>query len=244
MGLNPLPESKLGIASHKIRFLFVLSANNEKSVKAQMKSLQMYLEQRPETLELSVMGKLAYTLCQRRSFLTWKVAVSATTSSELIQKLSNPDLKPESAFAAPKISYVFTGQGAQWFAMGRELMRIYPAYASSIELADQHLRSFGADWSLIGKFNHGSIGILLTGLTIEQRSCPRTQRHLVWTRPSSASQLVQLCKLPLCVCFHRGMSILPLSLATLVVKSAQRLRQASCLSRPACKSPTTAASRR
>lgn len=150
IGMEPPPTSKLGIASHKIRFLFVLSANSEKSVKAQMQNLQMYLEQRPETLELSVMGKLAYTLCQRRSSLPWKVAVSATTSSELIQKLSSPDIRPVSAFRAPKISFVFTGQGAQWYAMGRELMRVYPVFASAVVAADEYLQSLGASWSLIG----------------------------------------------------------------------------------------------
>lgn len=117
-----------------------------------MKSLSVYLEQRPETLELSLMGKLAYTLCQRRSFHTWKVAVSAETGSELIGKLSNPDLRPVSAFNTPKISFVFTGQGAQWYAMGRELMKTYPVFASTIEMANECLKSLGASWSLTGSY--------------------------------------------------------------------------------------------
>ena len=151
MGMEQQPVSKLGIASHKIRFLFLLSANSEKSVKAQMQSLQMYLEQRPETLELSVMGKLAYTLCQRRSSLPWKIAVSAATSSELIQKLSSSDLRPVSAFREPRVSFVFTGQGAQWHAMGRELLRVYPVFVSTLVTADEYLQSLGASWSLIDK---------------------------------------------------------------------------------------------
>jgi acyl transferase domain-containing protein len=143
-------SSDIGISSYKIRYLYVLSANSEKSVKSQMQSLGIYLEQRPETLELSLMGKVAYTLCQRRSFLTWKVAVSAQTSSELVRKLSNPDLRPLSSFYAPKISFVFTGQGAQWHAMGRELMKAYPIFASTIEAADKCLKGLGASWSLLG----------------------------------------------------------------------------------------------
>ncbi|KAI0132887.1 polyketide synthase [Xylariales sp. AK1849] len=179
LGLSPLPVSKLGIASHKIRFLFVLSANGEKSVKAQMQGLQMYLEQRPETLELSVMGKLAYTLCQRRSFLTWKVAVSAATSSELIHKLSNPDLRPASAFHAPRVSFVFTGQGAQWHAMGRELMRIYPVFASTIELADEYLQSLGAGWSLTDELSKDAESTLVDQAYISQPACTAIQIALV-----------------------------------------------------------------
>jgi acyl transferase domain-containing protein len=149
-GLNLVNPSKIGIASYKIRFLYVLSANSEKSLKSQMQSLGIYLEQRPEALELSLMGKLAYTLCQRRSFLTWKVAFSARTSSELVRQLSNPDLRPVSSFYAPRISFVFTGQGAQWHAMGRELMKTYPVFASTIEAADKYLKVLGASWSLTG----------------------------------------------------------------------------------------------
>jgi acyl transferase domain-containing protein len=128
-----------------------LSANSEKSAKSQIKALGIYLEQRPEALELSLMGKIAYTLSQRRSFLPWRVAVSATTSSELIHKLANPDLRPVSSFYAPKIAFVFNGQGAQWHAMGRELIKSYPIFASTIEAADKCLRNFGAVWSLTGE---------------------------------------------------------------------------------------------
>jgi acyl transferase domain-containing protein len=31
---------------------------------------------------------------------------------------------------------VFTGQGAQWHAMGRELVKTYPVFALTIEVAD------------------------------------------------------------------------------------------------------------
>lgn len=151
-GLDVVHTSKLGVASHKIKFLYVLSANSEKSVKSQMQNLGIYLEQRPETLELSLMGKLAYTLCERRSFLTWKVAVTAESSSELVRKLANPDLRPVSAFHAPKILFAFTGQGAQWHAMGRELMKTYPVFALTIEMADGYLKTLGASWSLQGTY--------------------------------------------------------------------------------------------
>lgn len=153
---------KLGVASYKIKFLYVLSGNSEKSVRSQMQNIGIYLEQRPETLELSLMGKLAYTLCERRSFLTWKVAVTAESSAELVRKLSNPDLRSVSAFNAPKVLFAFTGQGAQWHAMGRELMATYPVFASTISMADECLKSLGASWSLQGTFHQKLAAHLLT----------------------------------------------------------------------------------
>ncbi|KAG0652505.1 Reducing polyketide synthase [Hyphodiscus hymeniophilus] len=176
---NGLGVSKLGVASHKIKFLYVLSANSEKSVKSQMESLGVYLEQRPETLELSLMGKLAYTLCERRSFLTWKVAVTAESSSELVRKLSNPDLRPVSAFHAPKVQFVFTGQGAQWHAMGRELIKTYPMFASTIEKADACLRSLGATWSLIDELSRDAESSIVDQAWLSQSACTAIQIALV-----------------------------------------------------------------
>ena len=50
------------------------------------------------------------------------------------------------------LAFVFTGQGAQWYAMGRELIAVYPAFGHSLETTDLCLRELGACWSLLGKF--------------------------------------------------------------------------------------------
>ena len=42
---------------------------------------------------------------------------------------------------------MFTGQGAQWFAQGRELMS-YPVYERSIAEASSYMQSIGSPWSL------------------------------------------------------------------------------------------------
>ncbi|KAF4622818.1 hypothetical protein G7Y89_g14207 [Cudoniella acicularis] len=49
----------------------------------------------------------------------------------------------------PRLGLVFNGQGAQWFAMGRELSASYPVYKQTLEECDQIIRSFGSDWSLV-----------------------------------------------------------------------------------------------
>ena len=46
--------------------------------------------------------------------------------------------------------FVFTGQGAQWYAVGLGLLH-YQVYQFSLKNADQYLRSLGCDWSLLGK---------------------------------------------------------------------------------------------
>ena len=53
-----------------------------------------------------------------------------------------------------RLGFVFNGQGAQWHAMGRELIATYPMFTESLRKADIILKEFGAPWSLEGKFIH------------------------------------------------------------------------------------------
>ncbi|KAF2088078.1 polyketide synthase [Saccharata proteae CBS 121410] len=129
--------------------LFVLSANDEEAAKKIMNGLTIFLEQHPEVFQKSQMQNLAYTLGQRRSHLLWRVAVVASSSSELGFTLNDTQVKPSRASKAPRIGFVFTGQGAQWHAMGRELMDSHPVFASTIQAADNCLRALGSDFSIV-----------------------------------------------------------------------------------------------
>lgn len=94
--------------------------------------------------------RLAYTLCQRRSLLDYKEAVSATTSKDLIEVLSNNTTDPIRSSGKPELGFIFTGQGAQWNAMGRELY-CYTEFAEAMHELNGYLEEFGATWSLLGR---------------------------------------------------------------------------------------------
>lgn len=130
--------------------LYVLTANDRDALKTQANRLASYLRR---SLDVSVdisMSSLAFTLCERRSLLPWRLSVQASSAADLIIQLESGD---EAQFLRssrePRVGFVFTGQGAQWHGMGRELMR-YPVFASSIWRAEKCLRDLGASWSLIG----------------------------------------------------------------------------------------------
>lgn len=135
-----------------MQHLYVFTANDRKSLEDQIKVLEIYLEQRPEVFEGSLMRRLAYTLCERRSSFPWRIAASACTAADLIRNLTSYNQIPRRASKQPKVAFVFTGQGAQWHAMGRELMAAYPVFASTICGAANLLTSLGAEWSLVGKY--------------------------------------------------------------------------------------------
>ena len=108
-----------------------------------------YVQQRSDIGEEEMMDRLAFTLCNRRSLLEWREAISASKTWELSNALASTDVNPTRPSGNTKIGFVFTGQGAQWPAMGRELL-YYTIFEETLQQADRILLGFGAKWSLLG----------------------------------------------------------------------------------------------
>jgi acyl transferase domain-containing protein/NADPH:quinone reductase-like Zn-dependent oxidoreductase len=160
--------------------LFVLSANDKSSAEKTMQTLGIYLEQRPEVFQNDLLSNLAYTLGQRKSFHPWRIALSASSSAELVEILSSGRISPMKQDAdTPRLGWIFTGQGAQWWAMGRELLQTYPVYAAAIKLADSHLTSIGADFSLLEELGKDEDQTLINAAYLSQPSCTAVQLALV-----------------------------------------------------------------
>jgi acyl transferase domain-containing protein len=130
--------------------VFTLSSAAKKSTLSMAKDLEHCISTRKPSQSAIDLKDLAHTLSSRRSALSWRMAVTASSSEELVRELSQPDLKP--LFAAPdlNIGFIFTGQGAQWPRMGRELIEVYPTFKESLVAAESHFKSLGAEWFLIG----------------------------------------------------------------------------------------------
>lgn len=133
------------------RKLFVLTAHDKNALEAQMKNIGIYLEQRPEIFQNDLMSNVAYTLGQRRTLMQWRIAISASSSFDLIQALNSGKLAPSRETEPLRIGFIFTGQGAQWNAMGRELYEQYPVFASTIDACDKYLSLLHAPFSLVGE---------------------------------------------------------------------------------------------
>ncbi|KAF9873041.1 putative polyketide synthase [Colletotrichum karsti] len=130
--------------------VFVLSATDRSSLEASMTQLGIFLEQHAELFQATLAQNLAYTLCQRRSHLPWRAVFVSRSCTELVQVLNKPPVSLQYApRKAPKVAFVFTGQGAQWYAMGRELLQSHQVFASTLKRADEHLLSMGASFSVL-----------------------------------------------------------------------------------------------
>ena len=115
-----------------------------------MTNVASYLADKNDIGDEEIMDRLAFTLGHRRSLLEWREAVSASTVSELSNALSSTDGNYTRPSGKPTLGFAFTGQGAQWFAMGRELL-YYPVFAESLQESDRILAGLGAKWSLLGR---------------------------------------------------------------------------------------------
>jgi acyl transferase domain-containing protein/NADPH:quinone reductase-like Zn-dependent oxidoreductase len=151
--------------------VLILSARDERSCQRMVADMKMYLEKHKsldfEAAEV-LLRDLSYTLAERRTLFPWvaahQVRLEADADADadadagadshpldaVIEAFDSPRFKPSRVPASrPRIGMVFTGQGAQWNAMGRELLAEYPVFRQSIDEAEAHLRDIGATWSLL-----------------------------------------------------------------------------------------------
>ncbi|KAG6152537.1 Type I Iterative PKS [Claviceps purpurea] len=159
--------------------LFVLSGNDEESAKKRSQQLGVYLEQHPGVFEKHLIRNIAYTLCNRRSHLSWRSAMVGSTTADLADSLNGPEAKPTRVSRTPKLAFVFTGQGAQWYAMGQELMESHEVYASTMREADDTLKQLGAEFSLIEELSRPKEETKVNQAYLSQPICTAVQLGLV-----------------------------------------------------------------
>ena len=112
-----------------------------KKYKDHFGSLEIEPSQFAEYLE-----SLSYTLNVRRSELNSRSFCVASNLNDL--QVIDSKLSPVyQAIENPSVGFVFTGQGAQWPEMGRELWGLQNFRNTMIQCEDA-LRSFGCSWSL------------------------------------------------------------------------------------------------
>ena len=127
--------------------LFILTAKSEKSLRKSAENLRRWVFKRDRHED--DLKNLAYTLACRRSVMQWRFSFVASSWAKLTSCLK-PDIVRPSKFAADvKVTFIFTGQGAQWPTMGRELIHENDIFRASMEYSARILRNLGAQWDLI-----------------------------------------------------------------------------------------------
>jgi acyl transferase domain-containing protein/SAM-dependent methyltransferase/acyl carrier protein len=137
----------------------MLSARSEDALRGYAMKLAEWLTER---LNLNgdspVLPDLTYTLGARRNHHPHRLTLVAGSIPELIEELDafaikEDSVKVKTSFtprheSAPRIAFVMSGQGPQWWGMGRELMQCQPAFRRVIEQCDSAIRGI-AGFSLL-----------------------------------------------------------------------------------------------
>ncbi|KAK6221501.1 Type I Iterative PKS [Pestalotiopsis sp. IQ-011] len=95
--------------------------------------------------------EIAYTLAHKRSLFDYRSFVIADSVKQLMVKLGKDT--PPVFRVPPKANgpiFVFTGQGAQWAGMGKELLAL-PEFAKSIARSSAYLSSLGCPFDLVAE---------------------------------------------------------------------------------------------
>ncbi|MGV8873322.1 MAG: type I polyketide synthase [Rhodococcus sp. (in: high G+C Gram-positive bacteria)] len=130
-----------------------ISARSEDAVADAAGQLAEYLRTTPGV----TMADLGYTLGQRRSHLSYRRTIVASSIDEAQSRLAaiadgsagNKHVKAgRSRSGTPKLAFVCTGMGAQWWKMCRGLLDVYPTFTDSIMRSDRALKPY-MGWSLI-----------------------------------------------------------------------------------------------
>jgi acyl transferase domain-containing protein len=133
-----------GSAATLGKSLLLFSANSAGAMTAVAKSHHEYYTQHP-----ALQAAMAYTLAYRRERL--KLGSYCIAGPSGFSELTTP----VPFQSAQRVAFVFTGQGAQWVRMGKELMQEQPIFADSIRSMDAVLRSLKVQrptWTLEGPF--------------------------------------------------------------------------------------------
>ncbi|KAJ5916858.1 polyketide synthase [Penicillium tannophilum] len=121
--------------------LLVLSANGQSSCQTVMSQYREYLEKNPQETD-----DVAYALAERRSLFPWRSFLITDSCGINIHDECKLTI-PIKAQSDARVAFVFTGQGAQYLGMGRELSR-YPIFQKTLHALQGCLDGLGATWSL------------------------------------------------------------------------------------------------
>ena len=135
---------------HGRPYLVPLSSHSEKAGKLWTRRLEEYLQENPNT----AVQDLAFSLSVRRSMHKQRSFAIASSTSAMSKELASP--QPLAAWSPtsedkPRLGFLMTGQGAQWFAMGRQLIEQSPFFRQTLQKCDDVLNRLpdSPEWSII-----------------------------------------------------------------------------------------------
>ena len=147
---------------HDRTYLLPMSARSPEALTEVARAYRAFLRDQSADLR-----DLAYSASLRRSHHDHRLALSARSAGEAVEKLdafltdeASPGAFPRRAFTGslssgraqaggpPKVAFVCSGMGPQWWAMARSLLTDEPVFRAAVERCDAELARY-TGWSLL-----------------------------------------------------------------------------------------------
>ncbi|KAI1098430.1 putative polyketide synthase [Jackrogersella minutella] len=141
--LEDAPERATVGEDERSMHVITVSAKSKDSLRANMQNLLTYLDQHPDT----DLGDLSYTTCNRRMHHPLRAATAVSSITQL-RKFLQPivekgfEVRPV-PLDPPTVVFTFTGQGAFYKGMGRELFEDFPYFRSQVLQLDHLVQRLG-----------------------------------------------------------------------------------------------------
>lgn len=197
------PQIETKVASDTPHGPIVLSANSQNALVAAAAALASHLEKEETSGAGAPLGDLAWTLQNKRSEFAYRAYASGTTRAEIraslaagLKAVQNAEAAssstnsfvtealPVTAELPPRILGVFTGQGAQWPAMGSALYAHSVLFRCTLQQLEASLAQLPVEadrptWSLTEELLKPAETSRIREATLSQPLCTALQIALV-----------------------------------------------------------------
>jgi acyl transferase domain-containing protein/NADPH:quinone reductase-like Zn-dependent oxidoreductase/SAM-dependent methyltransferase len=129
------------------------------------------------TTQAGYLSNLAHTLAQRRSIFPWR-SYALVNSTANLQSDGVTLASPLRSSRNLGLCFVFTGQGAQFAGMGRELLA-YPVFKNMLMRAQLYLYDLGCEWSLMDELRRDQDSSRVNQPDMSQPLCTALQIALI-----------------------------------------------------------------
>ncbi|MGE0756599.1 MAG: beta-ketoacyl synthase N-terminal-like domain-containing protein, partial [Pirellulaceae bacterium] len=139
-------------------YLLTVSARDDVALRESVERFRSFLD-----VQAPVLDAFCYSAGARREAHPQRLAFVGRTADELSESMRRWLQDPAQADSvvagrvrgeAPPVVFVFTGQGAQWWGMGRELLVREPVFRRTLEQIDSLFQPL-AGWSIIQELTRG-----------------------------------------------------------------------------------------
>ena len=145
-------QPKLQVASPTKDLPFILSAKNNRALQAAAQDFSAFLESQPN----SSLYNIAHNALFKRDLHAHRLVAYGNSTKDLAKALlnfsneENEQYHIESGIALQKpcgTAFIYSGNGSQWFGMGKKLLQEEPLFRASIQEIDLIFQRY-ADYSL------------------------------------------------------------------------------------------------